>query len=45
MNIVQIKKYFLLIKVERIEQAKFTYHSLGNALEKQTKMTEDQGKK
>ena len=28
-----------------IEQAKFTYSSLGKALEKQTKMIEDQGRK
>ena len=27
------------------EQAKFTYYPLGKALEKQTKMIEDQGKK
>ena len=36
MNILQEKKYYLL--------AKFTYSALGNALEKQTKMIEDQGK-
>ena len=28
-----------------IEQAKFTYSPLGKALEKQTKTTEDQGRK
>ena len=28
-----------------IEQAKFTYSSLGKSLEKQTKTIEDQGKK
>ena len=32
-------------KKQIIEQAKFTYSSLGKAFEKQTKTTEDQGKK
>ena len=32
-------------KKQIIEQAKFTYSSLGKAFEKQTKTIEDQGKK
>ena len=40
MNILQVKKYYLPIKVV-IEQAKFTFSPLRKALEKQTKKTED----
>ena len=36
MNILQVKKYYLLIKKQIIEQAKFTYFLLGKALEKKT---------
>ena len=31
MNILQLKKHYHLIKVEKMEQAKFTYAFLGNA--------------
>ena len=34
MNILKAKKYYLLIKVELIEQAKFTYSPLGKAFKK-----------
>ena len=44
MNILQVKKYYLLIK-NIIEQAKFTYSPLRKAFEKQTKTIEDQGQK
>ena len=44
MNILQVKKYYLLIK-NIIEQAKFTYSPLRKAFEKQTKPIEDQGQK
>ena len=42
MNILQLKKYYLQKQI--IEQAKFTYYSLGIAFEKQTKTIQDQGK-
>ena len=46
MNILQVKKYCLLIKKKKtIEQAKFTYSPLGKAFEKQTETIEGQGKK
>ena len=44
MNILQVKKCYLLIKKKIIEQAKFTYSPLGKAFEKQTKTVADQGK-
>ena len=44
MNILQVKKYYLLIK-NIIEQAKFTYSPLRKAFEKQTKTIQDQGQK
>ena len=44
MNILQVKKYYLLTK-NIIEQAKFTYSPLRKAFEKQTKTIEDQGQK
>ena len=44
MNILQVKKYYLLIK-DIIEQAKFAYSPLGKAFEKQTKTIENQGEK
>ena len=34
MNILQVKKYYLLIKKKVIEQAKFAYSSLGRGFEK-----------
>ena len=34
-NILQVKKYYHLIKKQMIEQAKFTYSSLGKAFKKQ----------
>ena len=37
MNILQLKKHYHLIKVEKMEQAKFTYAFLGNAFGQQTK--------
>ena len=44
MNILQMKKYYLLIKKKKkIEQDKFTYSPLGKAFEKQAKAIEDQG--
>ena len=43
MNILQVKKYYLLIK--EVEQAKFAYSPLGKAFEKQTKAIEDKGEK
>ena len=45
MNILQVQNYYHLIKVNIIEQAKFTYSPLGKAFEKQTKTSEEQGKK
>ena len=44
-DILQVKKYYLLIKKKVIEQTKFTYYPVGKALEKQTKTIEDQDKK
>ena len=41
-NILQVKKYYLLIKKQVTEEAKFTYTPLGEAFEKQTKPIEDQ---
>ena len=38
-NILQVKKYC------HLEQTKFAYSRLGKAFEKQTKTTEEQGKK
>ena len=40
MNILQVKKYYILIRA--IEQAQFTYSPFGKALEKQAKTIEDQ---
>ena len=37
MNILQVNKYYLPIKKQIIEQAKFTYSLLGEAFEKQIK--------
>ena len=45
LNILQVKKYCLLIKKKIIEQAKFTYPPLGKAFGKQAKTIEDQGEK
>ena len=53
MSSAKINKYEYLIVKERlspdqnrvIEQANFTYSHLGKALEKQTKVIEDQGEK
>ena len=45
MNILLVKKYYHLIKKQRIEQAKFTYSPLEKASEKQLKAIKDQGKK
>ena len=45
MNILLVKKYYLLINKQIIEQAKFTYSPLGEAFEKQTKTIKDQGEK
>ena len=42
MNILQVEKYWLLIK-KIIEQVKFTYSPLGKVFKKQTKAIEDQG--
>ena len=39
------KEILLSNQQELIEQAKFTYSPLGKAFEKQTKTTEDQGRK
>ena len=44
MNILQVKKYYLLIK-DIIEQAKFAYSPLWKAFEKQTRVTGKQGEK
>ena len=44
-NILQVYKYYLLIKKRVIEQAKFAYSPLGKAFGKQTKTIEDQDKK
>ena len=41
MNIFQVKKYYLLIKVKKTEKPKFTYSLQGEAFEKQTKTIED----
>ena len=45
MNILQAKKYLLLIKEKKIKQAKFTYFPLGKVFEKQIKTIEEQGEK
>ena len=45
MNVLQMKKILLSDQRRVIEQARFTYSSLGKNLEKQTKTVEDQGKK
>ena len=37
MNILQVKKYHLLIKGKQLEQAKFTYSLWGRAFEKTNK--------
>ena len=42
MNSLQVKKYY---HRRVLEQAEFTYFPLGKALEKETKIIEDQGKK
>ena len=44
MNILQVKKYYFLIK-DITEQAKFAYSPSGKAFEKHTKTIEDQGEK
>ena len=44
-NILLVKKYYVLIKKRVIEQAKFTFSPLGKASEKQIKTIEDQEKK
>ena len=44
-NILLVKKYYVLIKERVIEQAKFTFSPLGKASEKQIKTIEDQEKK
>ena len=41
-NQLQVKKYYLLIKVD---QVKCTHSPLGKAIEKQTKTIEEQGRK
>ena len=41
MDILQVQKYYLLIKLK----ARFTYSPSGNVLEKWTKITEDQERK
>ena len=43
MNILQLKKYCLLIK-KIIDQAKFDYSPFGKAFEKQTKAIEIRGR-
>ena len=43
MNILEAKNYYNLIKVEIIEQAKFTYSPFNKAFEKQIKTIEDLG--
>ena len=48
MNILQVKNYYHLRKVGQcriIEQPKFTYSPLGKALDKRTKVIEDQSEK
>ena len=46
MSILWVKKYYFLNNVDwLIEQAKFTYSSLGKAFEKQIKAIVGQGKK
>ena len=45
MNILQVKKHYPYIKIQVIEQSKFTYSPLGKAFEKQIQAVEDQGKK
>ena len=40
-----VKEILLSNQQQLIEQAKFTYSPLGKAFEKQTKTTEDQGRK
>ena len=42
MNILQVEKYWLLIK-KIIEPVKFTYSPLGKVFKKQTKTIEAQG--
>ena len=37
MNVLQVKKYYFLIKKKTIEQAKFTYSLFGKGFEKQIK--------
>ena len=44
MNTLQVKNYYLLIKRQKIKQAKFSYSSIGKAFEIQAKTIEDQGK-
>ena len=44
MNVLQVKKYYLLIK-KVTEWTNFAYSLLGKTLEKQTKTIENQGKK
>ena len=44
-NILLVKKYYVLIKKRVIEQAKFPFSPLGKASEKQIKTIEDQEKK
>ena len=44
-NILQVKKYYLSIINEVIEQAKFTFSHISKVFEKQIKTIEDQGEK
>ena len=45
MNILPVKRYYHLIKVNIIEQPKFPYSPLGKTFEKQAKTSEEQGKR
>ena len=45
MNILQLKKYYLLIKVKSLKKNKSTYFHLQKAFAQQIKTIKDQGKK
>ena len=45
MNFLQVKRIFPYNQSETIEKATFTYSSFGKAFDKQTKTTEEQGRK
>ena len=45
MNFLQVKKIFPSNQSGIIEQTTFTYSSFGKAFDKQTKTTEEQGRK